>query len=106
MDMLKHITKTRAIIRDLNDMGKKISESETVEWILVTLPNDCPDNFNAFINHLKPTPTQEITLKTLVSVLLNEEEKRKRTRPYHQNRDRDFKKPKVTPTTSLTSLMR
>ncbi|CAK4175447.1 unnamed protein product [Aphanomyces euteiches] len=31
MDMLKHITKTRAIIRDLNDMGKKISESDTVE---------------------------------------------------------------------------
>ncbi|CAK4079936.1 unnamed protein product [Aphanomyces euteiches] len=99
MDMLKHVTKTRAIIRDLNDMGKKISESETVEWILVTLPNDGPDNFNAFINNLKPTPTQEISLKTLISALLNEEEKRKerkRTRPYHQNRDRDFKKPKVT----------
>ncbi|KAH9147045.1 hypothetical protein AeRB84_009245, partial [Aphanomyces euteiches] len=59
---------------------------------LVTLPNDGPDNFNAFINYLKPTPTQEISLKTLISALLNEEEKckeRKRTRPYHQNPDRD-----------------
>ncbi|KAH9112113.1 hypothetical protein AeMF1_013503 [Aphanomyces euteiches] len=95
--MLKHITKTRAIIRDLNDMGKKISESETVEWILVTLPNDGPDNFNAFINHLKPTPNQEIGLMTLISALLNEEEKRKerkRSRSYHHSRERDHKKPK------------
>ncbi|CAK4161760.1 unnamed protein product [Aphanomyces euteiches] len=30
-DMLKQITKTRAIIRDLNDMGKNISESEAVK---------------------------------------------------------------------------
>ncbi|CAK4104955.1 unnamed protein product, partial [Aphanomyces euteiches] len=63
-DMLKHITKTRAIIRDLNDM---------------------------------PTPNQEIGLKTLISALLNEEEKRKerkRSRSYHHSRERDHKKPK------------
>ncbi|CAK4666531.1 unnamed protein product [Aphanomyces euteiches] len=78
-------------------MGKKISEGETVEWILVTLPNDGPDNFNAFINYLKPTPNQEISLKALISALLNEEEKRKehkRTRSYHHSRDCDYKKPK------------
>ncbi|CAK4350806.1 unnamed protein product, partial [Aphanomyces euteiches] len=70
-----------------------------VEWILVTLPNEGPHNFDAFVNHLKPTPSQETSLKKLIITLLNEEDKRKerkRTRPYHQKRDRDFKKPKAT----------
>ncbi|KAH9107495.1 hypothetical protein AeMF1_017174 [Aphanomyces euteiches] len=67
-DMLKHITKVRSTIRELNDMGKTITEQETVEWILITLPDSGPDNFNAFINHLKPTPQQEVKLKTLIIV--------------------------------------
>ncbi|CAK4643735.1 unnamed protein product [Aphanomyces euteiches] len=43
-----------------------------------------------------PTPNQEISLKTLISAL-NEEEKRKerkRSRSYHHSRERDHKKPK------------
>ncbi|CAK4304621.1 unnamed protein product, partial [Aphanomyces euteiches] len=57
--MLKHISKVRSTIRELHDMGKTINEQETVEWILISLPDSGPENFNAFINHLKPTPQQE-----------------------------------------------
>ncbi|KAH9103710.1 hypothetical protein AeMF1_020024 [Aphanomyces euteiches] len=95
MDMLKHIGKVRATIRELSDMGKAISEQETVEWILISLPDSGPDNYTSFINHLKPTPQHEIKLKTLISALLNEEEKRNerhRTRRSERPRDLDFKR--------------
>ena len=74
--MLKHINKVRSIIRNLNDMGKRITEQETVEWLLISLPDSGPNDFNSYINHLKPTPNTEVSLKTLTSALLNEEEKR------------------------------
>ncbi|KAH9090111.1 hypothetical protein Ae201684P_014863 [Aphanomyces euteiches] len=93
----KEWSNTIYVLRRLCELKYDTNESETVEWILVTLPNDGPDNFNAFINHLKPTPNQEIGLKTLISALLNEEEKRKerkRSRSYHHSRERDHKKPK------------
>ncbi|RHY22600.1 hypothetical protein DYB32_009452, partial [Aphanomyces invadans] len=76
-DMMRHIGRVRSTIRELNDMGKVIDETETVEWILMSLPDSGPDNFNNFLNHLKPTPDHKVTLKSLISALLNEEEKRK-----------------------------
>ncbi|KAH9182462.1 hypothetical protein AeNC1_015563 [Aphanomyces euteiches] len=97
-DMLKHISKVRSTIRELNDMGKSITEQGTVEWILISLPDSGPENFNAFINHLKPTPQQEVRLKTLISALLNEEEKRsERARMRRNDRGKpvDFKRPRL-----------
>ncbi|RLO01668.1 hypothetical protein DYB28_015330, partial [Aphanomyces astaci] len=76
-DMLKHITRVRATIRELVDMGKAMTESEVVEWLLISLPDSGPDNYNSFINHLKPTPGHAVKLKALTSALLNEEEKRR-----------------------------
>jgi len=76
-DMLRHINFVKTAVRELNDMGKTINEAETVEWILISLPDDGPDNFNSFINTLKPTPDHEVRMKTLTSALLNEEEKRR-----------------------------
>jgi transposase InsO family protein len=81
-DMLRHVSRVKAAIRELNDMGKTITEAETVEWILISLPDVGPDNFNAFINNLKPTPDHEVKLKTLTSALLNEEEKRHERKRY------------------------
>ncbi|KAH9151929.1 hypothetical protein AeRB84_005572 [Aphanomyces euteiches] len=94
--MLKHISKVRSTIRELHDMGKTINEQETVEWIMISLPDSGPENFNAFINHLKPTPQQEVRLKTLISALLNEEEKRSeraRIRRHERSKPTDFKRP-------------
>ncbi|KAH9076879.1 hypothetical protein Ae201684P_010810 [Aphanomyces euteiches] len=79
---MKHINLVRSTIRELNDMGKTINEQETVEWILMSLPDSGPDNYNTFMNHLKPTPDHKVTLKTLMGALLNKEEKRR-------ERDRD-----------------
>ncbi|KAH9101952.1 hypothetical protein AeMF1_021363, partial [Aphanomyces euteiches] len=96
----------RSTIRELNDMGKTITEQETVEWILITLPDSCPDNFNAFINHLKPTPQQEVKLKTLISALLNEEEKRgerARMRRTDRQKTMDFKRHKTDAPTNATN---
>ncbi|KAF0724632.1 hypothetical protein Ae201684P_013819 [Aphanomyces euteiches] len=104
-DMLKHITKVPSTIRELNDMGKTITEQETVEWILITLPDSGSDNFNAFINHLKPTPQQEVKLKTLISALLNEEEKRgerARMRRTDRQKTMDFKRHKTDAPTNAT----
>ncbi|KAH9167555.1 hypothetical protein AeNC1_018132, partial [Aphanomyces euteiches] len=106
MDMLKHIGKVRATIRELNDMGKTISEHETVEWILISLPDSGPDNYTSFINHLKPTPQHEIKLKTLISALLNEEEKRnewQRTRRIDRPRDGDIKRKRQIDDNGITS---
>ncbi|KAH9089739.1 hypothetical protein LEN26_019098 [Aphanomyces euteiches] len=97
-DMLKHISKVRSTVRELNDMGKTINEQETVEWILISLPDSGPEKFNAFINHLKPTPQQEVRLKTLISALLNEEEKRSeraRIRRHERSKPTDFKRPRL-----------
>ncbi|RHY47198.1 hypothetical protein DYB30_011888 [Aphanomyces astaci] len=69
-DMMKHITQVRSTIRDLNDMGKGISEQETIEWILISLPDVGPNNYNTFMNHLKPTPDHKVTLKALIRALL------------------------------------
>ncbi|RHY52496.1 hypothetical protein DYB38_011721, partial [Aphanomyces astaci] len=38
-DMLKHITRVRATIRELIGMSKAMSESEVVEWLLIALPD-------------------------------------------------------------------
>ncbi|KAH9105403.1 hypothetical protein AeMF1_018764, partial [Aphanomyces euteiches] len=106
LHMLKHITKVRSTIRELNDMGKTITEQETVEWILITLPDSGSDNFNAFINHLKPTPQQEVKLKTLISALLNEEEKRgerARMRRTDRQKTMDFKRHKADAPTNATN---
>ncbi|KAH9111147.1 hypothetical protein LEN26_013119 [Aphanomyces euteiches] len=70
--MMKHINLVRSTIRQLNDMVKTINEQQTVEWILMPLPDSGPDNYNTFMNHLKPTPDHKVTLKTLMGALLNE----------------------------------
>ncbi|KAH9150923.1 hypothetical protein AeRB84_006344 [Aphanomyces euteiches] len=93
MDMLKHIGKVRATIRELNDMGKTINEHETVEWILISLPDSAYD-------------AHEIKLKTLISALLNEEEKRnERQRPRRIDRphDGDIKRKRQIDDNGITS---
>lgn len=74
--MIQHINSIRKIIRELKDMGKEISEAETIEWILISLPDKGPDDFSSFISTLKPSPTTPLTLKYVVQALLMEEEKR------------------------------
>ncbi|CAK4707213.1 unnamed protein product [Aphanomyces euteiches] len=76
-------------------MGKPISKQETVQWIMISLPDSGPDNYTSFIKHLKPTPQHEIKLKRLISALLNEEEKRNerhRTRLSDRPRNLDIKR--------------
>ncbi|ETV80937.1 hypothetical protein H257_06382 [Aphanomyces astaci] len=43
-DMLKHITRVRATIRELVDMSKEMTESEVVEWLVIALPDSGSDN--------------------------------------------------------------
>ncbi|RHZ05257.1 hypothetical protein DYB26_006381 [Aphanomyces astaci] len=69
-------------------MGKAMMESEVVEWLLISLPDSGPDNYNSFINDLKPTPGHAVKLKALTSALLNEEEKRRERKRGNRHEER------------------
>ncbi|RHY14955.1 hypothetical protein DYB36_002605 [Aphanomyces astaci] len=58
--------------------------------ILISLPDVGPDNYNTFMNHLKPIPDHKVTLTTLISAPLNEEEKRKERGHYRRHARDDY----------------
>jgi len=86
--MMKHISKIKAMVRELTEMGKTFTEQDTVDLIFTSLPDAGPDNWNSIINNLRPSPNHEVKLKTVVSTLLNEEEKRRKLSRHR----RDFRR--------------
>jgi hypothetical protein len=93
LPMMKHISKIKAMVRELTEMGKTFTEQDTVDLIFTSLPDAGPDNWNSIINNLRPSPNHEVKLKTVVSTLLDEEEKRReRTRHRRNDTRRDFRR--------------
>jgi len=88
MPMIKHISKIKEMVRQLTEMGKSFSEQDVVDLIFTSLHDTGPDNWSSIINNLRPSPDSEIKLKTVVSTLLNEEEKRRERTRHRRDADR------------------
>ncbi|RQM27529.1 hypothetical protein B5M09_007644 [Aphanomyces astaci] len=54
--------------------------SNTVYWLLISFPDSSLDNYNSFINHLKPTPGHVVKRKALTIALLKCRERKRGNR--------------------------